>query len=557
MKKIITLLLLAVVVVSTAEAAYKVKKIKSPEGTTITGVVYCDNQPLVGVQVSDGVQIVTTDEKGIYNITSTKPWGMVFITTPSGYAPLMFDDVRPTFWKQTKADPHKKERIDFRLQKVDDSKFSVLIMSDTHLCNDKKRSDLKHFRKLAMPAIHRAAKEAGENLISINLGDITWDRFWYANNFSIEHVPQFLIENKFRMPLYCVHGNHDYDPAVPPTENPNVKAIQRFCATFGPTYYSMNKGNVHFVFLDNILYKNEITDNQKKAPNVIGSRNYDMYIDNTQMEWLSQDLSYVDKSTPIVICMHAPLYTYNGKGERVYNLREDQAETLIEMVKDFKSVRFFTGHSHRNMSFTHPELHNIVEYNLTSISGDLWKTPNEYGISIGEDGADAGFYLCTFEGDKFTKYWYSVEGGSLYPFRVYDMNEVAKAYVKDRAVLWLCNVQSEQVNYANSAYNNYIYVNCWTWEEGCSLAATENGDFLKVEKVSDSDPLAAKIVFAPSYIDPKTAKASSKVNRLSLAANMFRIKASDSTTPIVLTYTTPYGGSYTQTIQRPVSFPVK
>ena len=40
-------------------------------------------------------------------------------------------------------------------------------------------------------------------------------------------------------------------------KNPNATAIQRFCNTFGPTFYSMDKGGIHFVMLDNIVYKNE------------------------------------------------------------------------------------------------------------------------------------------------------------------------------------------------------------------------------------------------------------------------------------------------------------
>ena len=528
----------------------------APEGTTLTGKVLCDNKPVAGVAVTDGEQIVTTDARGVYNIVSTKPYGLVYITTPSGYEPAMKDAVRANFWARTTAPATEKERHDFELNKIDDSSFSVMMFSDTHFCNDPKRDDFTHFKQLAMPAIARAAADAEGTLFAINMGDITWDRFWYATGVSIESVPQHLIDNQFPMPFYCVHGNHDYDPSVPSTDNPNVNAIQRFCNTFGPTFYSMNRGGVHFVMLDNIIYKNEVKEGQKNAQGVVGSRNYDLYVDDAQLAWLAKDLAAVEKSTPIVVCMHAPMFTYNDNGEQVYGFVEGKAELLVDLLKDFESVKVFSGHSHRTMSFVHPDYPNIVEYNITSIGGDLWNTPSKSGINIGEDGADAGLYLCTFEGKNFTKCWYSTEGGSEYPFRAYDMNQVAKVYKNSKELQYLCRLQRNQIDYSQSKYRNYVYVNCWIWEAGSTITITQNGKELKVEKVSDSDPLAAKVVFAKPTIF-KTKKENAKTNRLALAANMFRAKATDATSPVVITITSPTGGTYTQTLTRPAAFPIE
>lgn len=552
MKRVLTLIL-TLAVIFTADAAYRVGKIKSPKGTTLSGIVYCGNSPLAGVQVSDGEQIVVTDQRGIYNMQSTKPYGVVFITTPSGYKPVMMDKVRPGFWARCVEPATKKERFDFELEKVDDSRFSVIMLSDTHFCDDSRRDDLKHFKKMVMPTIINAAKDGGEEVMSVCLGDITWDRFWYATGFDIEKVPQHLIDNKYPVPFYCVHGNHDYDPSVPSDENPNINAIQRFSNTFGPTFYAMNKGGVHFVFLDNIVYKNEVKKGQKKAKGVVGSRNYDLYILDEQIEWLKKDLQSVDKATPIVVSMHAPLFTYNQTGEQVYGFADGKAEQLVDILKEFESVKIFSGHSHRTMSFVHPQYPNIVEYNITAVAGDLWNTPNSYGINIGEDGADAGVYLCTFEGKNFSKRWYSAEKGSEYPFRAYDMNKVAEVYAQSKELQHLCSLQSRQVNYADEAYRDYIYVNCWAWEEGAKLSIAENGVELNVEKVEDSDPLAAKVVFAkPSIL--KSDKESAKTNRLSIAANMFRAKCSEENSTITITFTTPDGQVYAQTLERPILF---
>jgi hypothetical protein len=314
----------------------------------------------------------------------------------------------------------------------------------------------------------------------------------------------------------------------------------------------MDKGGVHFVMLDDIVYKNEVKEGQKVAKGVVGSRNYKMYVDDAQLAWLAKDLSVVDKSTPVVVCMHAQFFTYNYDGEQVYNFGVEKAEPMVELLKDFEKVTIFTGHSHRMASFVHPEYPNIVEYNITSVCGALWNSANTAGIIIGEDGADAGFFLCSFEGDKLSKQWYSAVNGSQYPFRAYDMNEEAKEYATSETLQYLCNLQTKQINYADAQYADYIYVNCWTWEEGCTITISENGVELAVEKVTHSDPLAAKVVYAKPSVLTKT-KESKKDNLLATAINMFRAKASSATSPITITFTTPQGQTYTQEFTRPAA----
>jgi hypothetical protein len=314
----------------------------------------------------------------------------------------------------------------------------------------------------------------------------------------------------------------------------------------------MDKGGVHFVMLDDIVYKNEVKEGQKVAKGVVGSRNYKMYVDDAQLAWLAKDLAAVDKSVPVVVCMHAQFFTYNYDLEQVYNFGVEKAEPMVELLKDFEKVTIFTGHSHRMASFVHPEYPNIVEYNITSVCGALWNSANTAGIIIGEDGADAGFFLCSFEGDKLSKRWYSAVNGSQYPFRAYDMNEVAKEYATSETLQYLCNLQTKQINYADDQYADYIYVNCWTWEEGCTITISENGVELAVEKVTHSDPLAAKVVYAKPSVLTKT-KESKKDNLLATAINMFRAKASSATSPITITFTTPQGQTYTQEFVRPAA----
>ena len=173
MKRILTFIVALCTIFST-EAAYSVKKIKASKGTTLCGVVYCGDEPLSGVKVSDGVNVTTTDDKGIYTLKSDKRYGVVYISTPSGYAPKIKSDVRLDFWASTTAPASKRERHDFELEKANDKRFSLLMFSDSHLCDNKKYDDLKHFEELCLPAIKRACEQNADTMTyAVNLGEIS------------------------------------------------------------------------------------------------------------------------------------------------------------------------------------------------------------------------------------------------------------------------------------------------------------------------------------------------------------------------------------------------
>ncbi|MFR6635503.1 MAG: hypothetical protein ACLUQ6_13150 [Alistipes onderdonkii] len=52
------------------------------------------------------------------------------------------------------------------------------------------------------------------------------------------------------MPVFQVIGNHDHNKAI----TVDADADASFEAAFGPTYYSYNIGDCHFIVLDDVLY---------------------------------------------------------------------------------------------------------------------------------------------------------------------------------------------------------------------------------------------------------------------------------------------------------------
>ena len=557
--KKITLLLALLVMTLSVDAALgdKIKKIKCGKDITLTGVVCCGDEPVAGVAVTDGVNIVRTDADGIYRLASQKKYGLVYLSVPAGYEPLGKENgIVPDFWATTTLAPKKRERHDFELKKVDDSRVSMIICTDSHLCNSD-RGDLQFFTQNHMPVVRRVYDEVKDAPVyTVILGDITWDRFWTMTGFSIDNVVPYLTENNYPTQVYTVMGNHDNDPSVPAGENTDLLATARYRNVFGPTFYSMDKGGFHFVMLDNIVYKNEFNPKEKLKPGVVGSRNYDVYVDEAQIDWLRKDLAAVAKSTPIVVCMHSPLRRMAENGGVKAAFKKGKEQALLDLLKEYESVRIFAGHMHQSHCLPIEGYPNITEYTLPSVCGELWKTPKHTGINFCDDGSWAGFMLCTFDGGTLRNRTYYSQTGSDSPLRLYDMNSVSKYYAesKDATMLkHLCELLPNQKDYSAAEYADYVYINCWYCDRNVKIEADEAGTPLQVEEVKGSDPWGAVAILGPSL--KKKKKGNKRSNTLSVVEHLYRVKTQSATTPVTVTVTTPYGERYTQTLERPAAFP--
>ena len=176
-------------------------------GTTVYGMVSSEEGGIKGVVVSDGVEVAVTDEDGIYQLKSDKKWGYVFISIPSGYE-VPSEGVLPQFFQRLKANAGVAERQDFTLTKVSgQDTYKVLMLGDMHLAN--RTADLSQFGEFTTDLNNYRSAHQGEKMYAIALGDMTWDLYWYSNNFAI---PEYLNNiNKQVKDLQIFHtiGNHD------------------------------------------------------------------------------------------------------------------------------------------------------------------------------------------------------------------------------------------------------------------------------------------------------------------------------------------------------------
>ena len=536
----------------------------------ITGLVTIDGKPAAGVLVSDGNEIVKTDKKGSFGIVSDKKEGSVFVILPSG-TEVEHDCGMPAFWKRLSCPVDEKESHDFALRSVDNSRHAVLFLTDLHIANN--FDDIHQMRNILMRRVRSEVeryRSEGIPVYCFNGGDSSYDRYWYEYLYTIADFPATLKDMDFPVPMFCVMGNHDNDPGVGQEGDVDFRAAEAYRRAMGPTRFSANIGGIHYIFLDNVMYLNE-EGRVDTYEGVTGRRNYKNGIREDEWKWLEKDLAQVsDKTTPVVVTMHSPVLCYKSgvsasKIEgRLVNLQgEDTTDSFAALFKDFPTVHFLTGHTHKNLpcygsigETDYKNISNIVEHNVVSASGCWWQTGSRANsLSLAPDGGPAGFE--TFVADKGELKWYFVsnDDGPEVQFRVFDMNSVREYYRTNGEARVFTHHYPERENYADID-DNWIYIQVWAWEPGWKISVIENGVSLPAKACKLENPQFSLSYYGAKagWEDNNPARWPQKYGKRGPNPHFFKVRASGAETSVTVTVTDTFGKEYTQIVERPKPF---
>ena len=512
-------------------------------GKTIKGVVFCDGVGIPDVVVSDGYEVTTTDNKGIYYLSSLKKNGYVFISVPGNYEVTNVNNA-PQFFKRLTGGSAVEQK-DFSLFRVDNRKHVVIAMADWHLAN--RNDDLAQFSNGFLKDVNSTIGNyvaTGTKVYGLTLGDLTWDAYWYENSFALpDYLPQM---NKINCTVFNVMGNHDNDPYSAGDWLAESKYKDLIC----PNYYSFNLGNIHYVVLDDVEYINS-----GGAQGVVGTRDYKEVIIADQMAWLKKDLaSLKDKNTPIVIAMHTPLYKNpildnNDNPLKVVDLVN--GTELISSLQGFSKVHVLSGHTHVN--YTTESSESLIEHNTAAVCATWWWTgKNGYaGNHICTDGSPGGYGVWEMNGEDIKWYYKSIGYDKNYQFRSYDLNSVqitAANFAPNSTDIALAAYAGV---YANSNNKNEVLINVWGHDTRWKLDVKENGQSLLIKRVYVMDPLHI-ISYEAKRLNAGATPTSSFVT--GYTAHMFRVTASSSTSTLVITATDRFGNTSTETMTRPKAF---
>ncbi len=217
------------------------------------------------------------------------------------------------------------------------------------------------------------------------------------------------------IPQWYLPGNHDINFKSPDS----VFANETYKSHFGPTYYSFNHGNVHFVALNNVEYAGD--DKQ------FGNSSYRGFIPEHQLDWLKQDLANVSPDKLIVIATHIPLISEanDGVNPPISGPATENFASLLDILSPFSNIYGLAGHdtssswkvkvSHEHGWHGQP----WIAHTLAEVRGSGWTKGkrDERGVkdAIMDDGNPNGFYVLHFSDTtltpQFTPFPFGADGG--------------------------------------------------------------------------------------------------------------------------------------------------
>ena len=513
-------------------------------GTTVFGLVSSEEGPVANVVVSDGTEVTVTDDKGIYELKSAKKWGYVFISVPSGYE-VAAEGVFPQFYQTLKGAADVVEQKDFKLTKVDgQDRYKLFLLGDMHLAN--RTNDAAQFTQFTTDLNAYMAQHSGQKMYALTLGDMTWDLYWYKNNYALPQYRETINRQVKNLQIYHTMGNHDNDFMTTSDYDAAVKYVD----CIGPTFYSFNIGQVHYVVMDNI---------DCSAYDGTDSRNYVKKLSNEQLKWLAKDLAYVDKSTPLIVAMHAQIYKPTSTG---FAFDHDSANTeALLAALDGYEVHFVTGHTHKVYNITPDDDvvkgRDIHEHNSGAICASWWWSGNlTPGVHVSIDGAPGGYAIWDIDGTDFAWLYKSTGWPEEYQFRSYDLNNVSFSMDDVPNIPSNVLIQLAYKKYVN-AYpensDNEVLIKIWNWNSNWELSVVdERGKTLEYTPVWAYDPLHIAALSVPRFNNSGITSTPSFVTES--ATNFFKVKADDADVDLTITVKDEFGHTWTEEMQHPKAF---
>ncbi|MBO4434692.1 MAG: calcineurin-like phosphoesterase C-terminal domain-containing protein [Bacteroidales bacterium] len=453
-----------------------------PKNWTISGTVSGDDGTLLkDVVVSDGVNCVQTDSKGQYYLVSDLDTAeYVFVSTPSQYAAPV-QDGQAVFWKFLKdctKGADGKYTVSFTLKKISSpERYTVLIFADPQPRSSGASYDKIGYHSLdCCNDMYRDMKEyvstlKGRPVYGIGLGDIVHQNLsllsMYKNGMATTGIS-----------TYNIIGNHDQQHILNQSDREASKAFE---AQMGPVNYSFNLGGMHYLMLDNMIAYGE------------GSGKYSdecaTGLTDEIWQWVQKDLSFVPKTTPLMVCAHSPMMRTQGGKDRSGTHLAD----LRALLSNYPKAYVWAGHTHSTFNFVDKNNPIIESHTLSRVTGALWA--NDY---LGANGTPRGYVVFDYDNGevswKFKPIYYQTgafqgnysTGTPDYTWRDWDYTD-GKAVMKSGGKP-LDESYQMQLFPPGTYGDKYLYANVFLWDEMWSVPRfTCNGEPNVMKRVTETD----------------------------------------------------------------------
>lgn len=417
----------------------------------LKGKVHSKGKGLANVGVSDGFQIVSTAKDGSYQLQAHPNASHVFVILPAGYH-IPNDKGIARFYAPI--NNTGTQTADFALEPIagGDDEHAFIVWGDTQIWDKEDAQQLVQVSATDTKAA--VAALGGLPTFGIGCGDLVFDKFELFEDYkkAVEVTG---------IPFFQVIGNHDMDL----TARTDDQSQQTFKQQFGPTYYSFNRGAIHYVVLDDVFYLGM-------------AKKYVGYISEAQLAWLEEDLKRVPAGSTVVVSLHIP--TDTGMAERQKKKEEElggivtNRAALYAMLKPYKA-HIMSGHTHFNENW---EKDNIMEHNHGTVCGAWWTGP------VCGDGCPPGYGVYKVKGNDISWHYQSVGKAANHQVRLYKAGSV-----------------SEQANAVVA--NVWNYDPAWKvewWLDGKSMGAMQ--PFVGLDPLAKELYLGNKLPAKHKWVEP-------------------------------------------------------
>ncbi len=461
-------------------------------GKNLAGRVTVDGVPRAGVVVSDGINVELTDERGEYQMYTTRQH--VFVSVPEDCEIPVLDGL-PRFYKVLDFSVDAKIQRDFNLLSAPKkTEWTLMAVADPQIGNDQ---DISDFSEYILSDFSEFTQPISENTYGISLGDIVWNKPELFSTYKT-------LMGRTPVPSFSVIGNHDHNESV----KNDTESDADFRNVLGPTYYSVNIGDYHMAVLDDVLYSGET-----------GRNDYANTITQEQLDWLEKDLSHVSKDKGLIVALHIPTARWN----RPNNLTNTQA--LYDLIKDFDNIQIISGHAHNQSTVEIAP--NMTEYNFAAAMGAYW-------YPLCSDGTPRGYGVLKFNGNKLVDVKYKSAG--------FPDDYQMKLYAPKDAVL--CQPSGN----VGDPFDQ-ILVNVFAWHPKWTVEIQEDGGSWKtLSNVQAQDPDVRKSLVYDE--DDKKWYIPSNHNGAQIATtnHMFLYRPAPDWRSVTVRATDPFGNVYTSTL---------
>lgn len=315
---------------------------------------------LEDVAVSDGLQVVRTEAEGRFELVTTTRATHVHVSLPSGYRIPVNPAGTARFYEPVRPDARGEMDVAFELERDrhGDHDHVLLLLADPQTEDE---YEMTLFHEETVPDARQVVEGlGGAHAFGIGCGDLMFD--------DLTMFPDYERAcRRIGVPFFQVLGNHDLDLEAKTTEA--ASAVYR--EHFGPEHFSFDRGEVHYVVLNNVFWH---------------GRGYVGYVTEHQLDWLRRDLARIEPGRTVVVAIHIPVGNTMDRrlsGDVPVGFTTQNREALYEVLAPY-TAHILSGHMHEKEHIIEGSIHEQVN---GAVCGAWWSgpicwdgTPNGYGI---------------------------------------------------------------------------------------------------------------------------------------------------------------------------------